>query len=61
MMAWAEAGGEDRDGVGDSIRGAWRMELMAVEQALSVEARETLTADFEGHVRPRICSWGGVA
>lgn len=38
-----------------------RMEPTAVEQALPVEAREMLTTDFEGLVRPKICSRGGGA
>lgn len=39
------------------------MEPTAMEQALPVEARETLSAEFEGFVRPRIyffgkgCTW----
>lgn len=38
-----------------------RMEPTAVEQTLPVEAREMLTTDFEGPVRPKICSRGGGA
>jgi hypothetical protein len=38
-----------------------KMEPTAVEQALSVEARETLSVDFEGSVRPKIYFRGGGA